>query len=77
MKSASPRICWIRRIAGVLVFASADSGFYAWDSIFFLVDDIHAYTRYMLGEFYAQEGQIDTLFLGVVPTATAVLTPTW
>lgn len=63
MKSASPRICWIRRIAGVLVFAAL-TAVLCLGLNFFLVDDIHAYTRYMLGEFYAQEGQIDTLFLG-------------
>lgn len=31
---------------------------------FLLVDDVHAYTRVMLQELYAQSGQIDTLFLG-------------
>lgn len=31
---------------------------------FLLVDDVHSYTRVTLQEFYAQEGQIDTLFLG-------------
>lgn len=31
---------------------------------FFLVDDVHSYTRVMLQELYAQAGEIDTLFLG-------------
>lgn len=31
---------------------------------FLLVDDVHAYSRVMLQELYAQAGQIDTLFLG-------------
>ena len=31
---------------------------------FLLVDDVHAYTRVMLEELYAQAGQVDTLFLG-------------
>ena len=31
---------------------------------FLLVDDVHSYSRVMLQELYAQDGQIDTLFLG-------------
>ena len=31
---------------------------------FLLVDDVHSYSRVMLGELYEQSGEIDTLFLG-------------
>ena len=34
---------------------------------FLLVDDVHSYSRVMLQELYAQDGQIDTLFFGLIP----------
>ena len=63
MKPTAPRNRWLRRLAGALVFVALTAAL-CLGLNFLLVDDIHAYTRVMLGEMYAQSGQIDTLFLG-------------
>ena len=63
MKPTAPKRRWLRRLAGALAFAAL-TAVLCLGLNFLLVDDIHAYTRVMLGELYAQSGQIDTLFLG-------------
>lgn len=63
MKPTASHNRWLRRVAGVLAFVVL-TVVLCLGLNFLLVDDIHAYTRVMLGELYAQSGQIDTLFLG-------------
>ena len=63
MKPNIPQHRWLRRLAAALAFAAL-TVVLCLGLNFLLVDDIHSYTRVMLGELYAQSGQIDTLFLG-------------
>ena len=63
MKPNVPQHRWLRRLAAALAFAAL-TVVLCLGLNFLLVDDIHSYTRVMLGELYAQSGQIDTLFLG-------------
>ena len=53
----------LRACAAAALFALLTAALLA-AARFLLVDDVHSYSRVMLQELYAQEGQIDTLFLG-------------
>ena len=63
MKPNVPQHRWLRRLAAALAFAAL-TVVLCLGLNFLLVDDIHSYTRVMLGELYTQSGQINTLFLG-------------
>ena len=52
-----------RKIGLALLFAALTAAICALCN-FLLVDDVHAYSRVMLDEFYAESGRIDTVFVG-------------
>ena len=53
----------IKNLLRALLFAAIAAALCA-AAHFLLVDDVHAYTRVMLDELYAEAGSIDTVFLG-------------